>query len=125
MTRTEQMLQIRTEIDTDSERTSMPKEEFQNKVLRPILKLQNNVLVAYFKSQLKGVEMPEFKMEMDSFVRQRLQKDIATRNTLLGMVLGLLSEEELEIYFQDKSEIGKRIIDMLCQRITEELSKEL
>jgi hypothetical protein len=125
MNRTTKMHQSRTEIDTDSERTSMPKEEFQNKVLRPVLKLQNDVIVSYFKSQIKGAAMPDFKMELDTFVRQRLQKDIATRNTLLGMVLGLLSEEELDIYFQDKSEIGKRIMDMLSQRITDQLTKDL
>jgi hypothetical protein len=125
MTRTEQILQLRAEIPTDTERSSLPKEEFQNKTLRPILKLQNDVLVAFFKSQLKGAVMPDFKVELTGFVQQRLQKDLATRNTLLGMVLGLLSEEEMEGFIADKNEISKRIMDMMAQRIIDQLSKEL
>jgi hypothetical protein len=125
MTRTQQILQLRDEIETDSERTSLPKEVFQNKVLRPILKFQNDVLVAFFKSQLKGAVLPEFKMELDGFVQQRLQKDMVTRNTLLGMITGLLSEEELDLFIKDKNEISKRIMDMMCQRICDQLSKEL
>lgn len=125
MTRTEQMLQLRAEIPTDTERSSLPKEEFQNKVLRPILKLQNDVLVTLFKSQLKGATLPDFKVELNAFVQQRLQKDLATRNTLLGMVLGLLSEEEMEGFIADKNEISKRIMDMMAQRIIDQLGKEL
>ncbi len=125
MTRTEQLLQLRSEISTDAERTSLPKEEFQNKTLRPILKFQNDVLVSFFRSQLKGAVLPEFKIELNPFVQQRLQKDLATRNTILGMVIGLLSEEEMTVFLDDKNEMSKRIMDMLCQRITDELSKEL
>ncbi len=125
MTRTEQILQLRAEVTTDTERSSLPKEEFQNKTLRPILKLQNDVLVSFFKSQLKGAALPDFKVELTGFVQQRLQKDLATRNTLLGMVIGLLSEEEMETFIADKNEISKRIMDMMAQRIIDQLSKEL
>ena len=125
MNRTEQLLQLRSEIQTDSERQPLAHEAFQNTALRPILKLQNDVLVHFFKSQLNGAQLPDFKMELDGFVKQRLQKDMLTRNTLLGMVVGLLTEDELVTFLADKSEMSKRIIDMLSQRLCDQLGKAL
>jgi hypothetical protein len=124
MNRSELMLRLRTEIATDNERISLPNEEFQNKILRPVIKFQNDVLVSFFKSQLKGVVLPDFKIERYGFIQQRLQKDLATRNILLGMVIGLLNEDELNVFNQNKNEMNKRVMDMLCQRFSDQLGKE-
>ncbi len=125
MNRNQQLLQLRSEVPTDGERQPMAKEAFQNNTLRPILKLQNDVLLQFFKSQLNGAQLPDFKMELEGFVKQRLQKDLLTRNTMLGMVVGLLTEEELIIFLEDKNEMSKRIIDMLTQRLYDQLGKAL
>lgn len=125
MNRTEQLLQLRSEIQSDAERQPLANEAFQNNTLRPILKFQNDVLVHFFKSQLNGAQLPDFKMELESFVIQRLQKDVLTRNTMIGMVVGLLTEQELTIFLADKSEMSKRIIDMLIQRLCDQLGKAL
>ena len=82
------------------------------------------MFLAYFKSQLNGAEIPDFKMEIEQFVKLRLQKDMTIRNTLIGMVLALLSEEELQYFIDNKSEMNKRIVDMLSQRIAEQLGKK-
>ncbi len=123
MNRTEQLLALRPEITTDSERISLPKEAFQNNVLRPILKFQNEAVVGFFKAQIKGATLPDFKAELHDFVQQRLQKDMVTRNTLVGMVIGFLSEEELAVFLADKNEVSKRIVEMLSQRIANQLSQ--
>lgn len=123
MNRTEQLLQMRSEISTDTERSPLPLEQFQNSSLRPILKFQNNVFLNYFQSQLNGAEIPDFRIEIEQFVKLRLQKDLATRNTLLGMVLALLTEEEMVFFIEHKSDLTKRSIDMLAQRLAEQLKK--
>lgn len=125
MNRTEQLLQLRSEIQTDNDRQPLAKEAFQNTTLRPIIKLQNDVLVHFFKSQLNGAQLPDFEMELEGFVKQRLQKDMLTRNIMLGMVVGLLTEEELIFFLADKSEMSKRTIDMLIQRLCDQLGKAL
>jgi hypothetical protein len=63
-------------------------------------------------------------MEIEQFVKLRLQKDMTIRNTLIGMVLALLTEEELQYFIENKSEMNKRIVDMLSQRIAEQLGKK-
>ena len=124
MNRSEQISALRTEIPTDAERSPLPLEQFQNSSLRPILKFQNDLFLAYFKSQLNGAEIPDFKMEIEQFVKLRLQKDMTIRNTLIGMVLALLTEDELQYFIEHKNEMNKRIVDMLSQRIAEQLGKK-
>jgi hypothetical protein len=46
------------------------------------------------------------------------------RNTLIGMVLALLTEDELQYFIEHKNEMNKRIVDMLSQRIAEQLGKK-
>ena len=89
--------------------------------LRPILKFQNDILVSYFKSNINLISIPEATSELENLVKNRVQKDLITRNTLLGMIIGLLHDEELTFYMSHKNELNKRLVVMLTQRITDNL----
>ena len=117
MTRSAQLLTLRSEIIIDATRSSLPLEQFQNECLRPILKFQNNLIITLFKAQIQAAEIPTKSAALENFVKLRMQKDIALRNVLVGLVLALLTEEELPFYLDHKSDLNKRIVSMLCQRI--------
>ena len=117
MTRSAQLLTLRSKIIIDATRSSLPLEQFQNECLRPILKFQNNVIIALFKAQIQTAEIPTKSAALENFVKLRLQKDTALRNALVGLVLALITEEELTFYLDYKSDLNKRIVAMLCQRI--------
>jgi hypothetical protein len=119
--RSEHILGLRSEIAVDPERNSLEIEQFQNTSLRPVLKFQNAVIVLYFTSQLNGVEIPKSSVLREALIKVRFQKDPIIRNTLIGMVLGLLSAEELEFFVLHKAELTKRIVALLCQRLKDEL----
>ena len=70
-----------------------------------------------FKAQIQAAEIPTKSATLENFVKLRMQKDIALRNVLVGLVLALLTEEELPFYLDHKSDLNKRIVSMLCQRI--------
>ncbi len=70
-----------------------------------------------FKAQIQAAEIPTKSAALENFVKLRMQKDIALRNVLVGLVLALLTEEELPFYLDHKSDLNKRIVSMLCQRI--------
>ena len=125
MNRSEQIEQLRPEISTDSGRESLPMETFQNQTLRPILKFQNDALIIWFKSQLQDTELPDFKLELDGFIKAKLQKDIPLRNALLGMVLGMMTDAELQFYAANRNELNKRVLDMLHQRIREQMGNDM
>lgn len=119
--RSERIIGLRDAVAVDMERTSLAIEQFQNSSLRPILKFQNAVIVLYFTAQLNGEEIPKSSVLREALIKVRFQKDPIIRNTLIGMVLGLLSAEELEFYVLNKAELTKRIVALLCQRLKDEL----
>jgi len=121
MKRSESISLFRSHISIDTDKISLELEQFQNLCLRPILKFQNDILVSYFKSNINLISIPESTSELENLVKNRLQKDIITRNTLLGMIIGLLHDEELTFYMSYKNELNKRLVVMLTQRITDNL----
>ena len=121
MKRSESISLLRSPISIDTDKISLELEQFQNLCLRPILKFQNDILVSYFKSNINLISIPESTSELENLVKNRLQKDIITRNTLLGMIIGLLHDEELTFYMSHKNELNKRLVVMLTQRITDNL----
>ena len=122
MTRSNSLRTLRSVIPTDATRSPLPLEQFQNDVLRPILKFQNDAFVSYFRTHLADAVLPTRTLTLEEFIKSRLQKDLALRNTCIGMTIGLLTAEELPFYFEHKTELNKRIIQMLCQRLIDQLS---
>lgn len=95
-------------------------ESFQNHTLRPILKLQNDLILALFRHYIekhKGVFYeisPERKMD---YIESAIHKDTKFRNVLKGLILGQFTLEEYQIYAQDSSALNKRILSMIKERI--------
>ncbi|WP_026709078.1 hypothetical protein [Flavobacterium frigidarium] len=103
---------------------SSAEEQFQNEVLRPILKLQNELFIASFKSYIaknKG-DFANFTLEKkNAFVENSIQKDTKYRNTLKGFVVGLFTLQEYETYASNTSNLNKRIMSMLQERLKSQL----
>lgn len=103
---------------------SSAEEQFQNEVLRPILKLQNELLIASFKNYIaknKG-DFANFTSEKkNAFVENSIQKDTKYRNTLKGFVVGLFTLQEYETYASNTSNLNKRIMSMLQERLKSQL----
>ena len=95
-------------------------EFFQNNTLRPILKLQNDLILALFRHYVekhKGVfyELsPERKMD---YIESAIHKDMKFRNILKGLVLGQFTLEEYMAYSADSLAINKRILSMIKERL--------
>ena len=99
-------------------------ERFQNEVLRPIIKMQNNLLVALFKNYIRNrkIEFNKLKAEVqENKINSILTKDINFKNILIGSIIGHLNKNEIEIYLKSKSELNKRIIQMVKQRLQDNL----
>lgn len=104
---------------------STDEEVFQNEVLRPILKFQNEIILAIFRDYIdrKKINLKQ----LTSFTRRELvqnclSKDIAFKNSLKGCVIGFLTKEELGFYLNNQKNLNKRLISMLRERI---LSQDL
>ena len=112
------LLALRPDITTEP--TDNPAEQFQNQVLRPILKFQHTRIIAIFrhhvvkrKVNLDGMAPGDQK----NYVEKAFQTDIALRNQLVGVVLGLLTEAEWSTFIESERELSRRMHNLLIQRI--------
>lgn len=95
-------------------------ERFQNQVIRPIIKMQNNFLVVFFEDYLKNrkIEFYILKYEdQENKINTILTKDINFKNILLGSIVGHFNENEIKVYLKSTSELNKRIIQIIKQRL--------
>lgn len=99
-------------------------EVFQNKTLRPILKLQNDLFIQVFINyalKQKNVFFsltPEKKM---AYIENVIQRDIKFRNSLKGMVIAFFTLEEYAEYIQNSSNLNKRMMNMLIERFKSQI----
>ena len=95
-------------------------EIFQNETLRPILKLQHDLIIPLAQEFLKSRNITWEKVkEKDPFqwLNINIKRDIPFKNQLIGMVIGQFSKNELDEYLTFQKEMNKRIINMMTERI--------
>ena len=115
------MRRIRPEIG----KTQLPKgmtdaERFQNNILRPILKLQNPLLLAVFQNYIekrKGVFYTLHTSKRLEYIEKALFKDQKFRHALQGMIIGLFTVAEYQQYSKNASALNKRMMHLLSERL--------
>lgn len=124
-TRSEKLLQQRPDIPTSKINDQMGSEEyFQNAVLRPILKLQNDLFISVFKNYIKKHKNVFYELSMEKkqrYIEHAIQKDIKFRNSLKGMIIGMFTVEEYETYTLNSSALNKRMMNLLIVRLKDQL----
>ena len=103
---------------------SSSEEIFQNQTLRPILKLQNDLFVAVFTNQISKHKNDFYNLSVDKklqYIENVIQKDIKFRNALKGMVIGLFTLQEYDNYIKNSSNLNKRMMNMLIERLKNQI----
>jgi hypothetical protein len=99
---------------------SSSEELFQNEVLRPILKLQNDLFIASFLNYISKYKRDFYSKTVENkltVIENAIQKDIKYRNALKGMIIGLFTTDEYELYIQNSSNLNKRMMNLLIERL--------
>jgi|DEB0MinimDraft_12_1074336.scaffolds.fasta_scaffold53812_1 hypothetical protein len=126
MERGRYLKELRPEIKTAELNENMTEiEQFQNSVLRPILKFQNELLSVHFSQFAKAYQKNWDTLSNEKktvFIENSLMKNQGLRKTIIGFVIGLISLKEYENYLLNKSELNRRIIQMSKERILSNLS---
>ena len=124
-TRSEKLLQQRPDIPTSKINEQMGSEEyFQNAVLRPILKLQNDLFISVFKNYIKKHKNVFYELSIEKkqrYIEHAIQKDIKFRNSLKGIIIGMFTVEEYETYTLNSSALNKRMMNLLIVRLKDQL----
>ena len=125
MDRSQKLLAIRPLIPSAKILPNMGKEErFQNETLRPLLKLQNDLMLASFQNYIKKGKNKFYELTIQKrmdFIINAIQKDIKFRNSLKGMIIGQFTLEEYENYIQNSSALNKRMMNMVIKRLQDQI----
>tara|TARA_R110002096_G_scaffold333069_2_gene527075 strand:+ start:1986 stop:2390 length:405 start_codon:yes stop_codon:yes gene_type:complete len=125
MDRTQKLQSIRPLIASAKIMPEMSDDErFQNQTLRPIIKLQNDLLLASFKNYIKKMENTFYELKLEKrmeYITKAIQKDVKLRNSLKGMIIGQLTVDEYEIYIQNSSALNKRMMNMVIKRLEDQI----
>lgn len=123
--RSSHLLSIRPKLNLEFD-SSLAHEKFQNEVLRPILKFQNSLLIEFFQTS-KQYQQHIKKVDTSSSanfelgLRAFLKSNNNFRNKCLGLIMALMTVDELKTYIDDEAEYKRRIIGMLVKRIIGQL----
>ena len=117
--RSEELLALRPLLFLDGG-NEKPLEKFQNQVLRPILKYQHELWELELKQNQFFLQIKEKRWNGAEF-RQAIQSGISRspdlKNRYFGMVTGLMTSDEYSFYLTNRTELNKRIISMVIDRI--------
>ena len=103
---------------------SSVEEQFQNEVLRPILKLQNELIILSFQNYLRVNKINFNSFTVDKkvvLIENSILKDSKLREILKGIIIGLFTSNEYSLYATNSSNFNKRIISMLIERLQSQI----
>lgn len=103
---------------------SSAEEVFQNRTLRPILKLQNDLFIQVFINYAVKQKAVFFNLtpeKKEAYIENVIHRDIKFRNSLKGMVIAFFTLDEYAEYIQISSNLNKRMMNMLIERLKSQL----
>lgn len=123
--RTEDLLAIRTQILSAKINDSMSSDElFQNTTLRPVIKMQHDLLIAVFKNYIAKHKNVFYELSLEkqlAYIENAIHKDMKFRNSLKGMIIGQFTVEEYDIYIKNSSALNKRMMNIVKERLIDSI----
>ncbi|MFT7052202.1 MAG: hypothetical protein ACJAZK_002828 [Psychroserpens sp.] len=112
---------IRPVIETAQVNDNMSTDEcFQNGTLRPIIKLQNHLLIVVFRNYISKRKNVFYDLPLPkqlAYINNTIQKDIKFRNSIKGMIIGQFTIEEYALYIENSSALNKRMMNIVKERL--------
>jgi len=114
---------IRPKIEVLTEK-SCALETFQSQTLRPILKLQNSLILLqvrnFVKNNFKAFNAVNIN-EQKKYIRNSFKQDINLSKPLIYSIVGMFTSNELMFYNENHREVNKRITELLIERINSQI----
>lgn len=104
----------------DTQVQSLSDEAFQNDVIRPIIRLQNDLFIVSFINFINKYKRDFYSRSVESklgIIENAIQKDIKFRNALKGMIIALFTTDEYALYIQNSSNLNKRMMNLVIESL--------
>ena len=112
---------LRPDILTKKINADMSSEEyFQNTVLRPIIKFQNDLLISVFLQFCKKYKNVFFDLSTEKkilYIESVITKDSKLKASFRNLIIGLFSIDEYYEYLKNASALNKRMTGIIKERL--------
>lgn len=116
-----QVVEMRPEIPSAKVSEKMSSDEyFQNQTLRPITKLQEDLILEVFRNYIVKHKNSYYELNLEKrfdYIENAILKDIKFRNSLKGIIIGQFSLEEYRKYILNSSALNKRMMNIVKQNL--------
>jgi hypothetical protein len=95
-------------------------EYFQNTVLRPIIKFQNDLLISVFLQFCKKYKNIFFDLSTEKkilYIESVITKDSKLKASFRNLIIGLFSIDEYYEYLKNASALNKRMTGIIKERL--------
>ncbi|GAB3858833.1 hypothetical protein GCM10028822_34450 [Hymenobacter terrigena] len=98
---------------------------FLHATLRPVLKLQNNLLLAVVADFVRDHHMALRPTDQHHQLTELLSRNTKLRYTVVGLITGMFTAEEYAFYRQHRSELNRRVLEMAQRRVLDQANQVL
>ncbi|WP_081211693.1 glyoxalase [Salegentibacter sediminis] len=116
-----QVIEMRPDIPSAKVSEKMSSDEyFQNQTLRPITKLQEDLILEVFRNYIEKHKNSFYELNLEKrfeYIENAIHKDIKFRNSLKGIIIGQFSLEEYRKYILNSSALNKRMMNIVKQNL--------
>lgn len=95
-------------------------ERFQNTTLRPVIKLQADLLIEVFRNYINKHKNVFYELTLEKridYIENAIHKDMKFRNSVKGMIIGQFTSNEYALYIQNSSALNKRLMNIVKERL--------
>ncbi|AZQ44177.1 glyoxalase [Nonlabens ponticola] len=95
-------------------------EQFQNRTLRPVAKLQHDLLIQVFHNYIrkhKNVFYGLTAVKRVDYIENAVNRDQKFRNSLKGIIIGMFTMPEYASYIANSSALNKRMMNIVRERL--------
>ena len=120
-TRTQNLIELRPEIPgAKVTAQTTPNEKFQNETLRPIAKMQSDLLIEIFRNYIerrKNVYDKLSNQKQADYIEHAVKHDAKLRNIVKGVFIGMFTQDEYITYIENHRALNKRITNLTIERL--------
>ena len=98
--------------------------DFLHRTLRPVLKLQNELLLLLVADFVREHHIPFATVsdaERERLVAELLARNVKLRYTIIGLIIGLFTSAETSFYRQHRSELNRRLLELALRRAQDQV----
>ncbi|WP_115461805.1 glyoxalase [Winogradskyella aurantiaca] len=99
-------------------------EKFQNATLRPVVKLQHELLISVFRNYISKHKNVFYELSLQKqidYIENAIHKDMKFRNSVKGMIIGQFTISEYEAYILNSSALNKRMMNIVKERLIDSI----